>query len=170
MSEKFPISKIPKPKITRANFHEKWKLASKELPEIGDRIYALVIKDKILYGLDGSIEDKEDAEPYIGRFLTEGDDNCLSFFHLKADGSYYLGKYSDDDEEQKVILTQDYSIIMWIKEEEYWKNVCEINKGSSFEKGVFVKEIEGSYDDAFNQARNLTQQDPNFNYYVWDCR
>ena len=121
-----------------------------------------------------SPEEKERMEPYVAHLVVEASDicgkPCNAYFHVKADGSYCLDEDEDDDGYRsldKIILTQDYNIVSWIKEEDYWANV-EATKADGL--WIFVEEVEGEYDAAMEAARKLEEKDQLYEYRVWDPR
>lgn len=156
-----PISKIRKPKLKMTDFAGLWQCPYKNPPKDGDKIFALAINE------DG-VKDDEECKPFIGNFVVvyeKGEKPCClySYFFLDKNGEIL------ESDEYESILTQNYSVILYIKEDEYWNSVEAMKQYGPDMKWVFVKEVDGE-SDALKEAARLESEDPEFYYRIWDCR
>jgi hypothetical protein len=176
---KHAISKIRRPSVSIKNFASLWTSPASLwtsppiYPRPGDRIFALIMCDDLPRETD-SPEEKEMMAPYVAHLVVAADDicgqPCNSYFHINSDGSYCRDEDEDDDGNQsqdKVILTQNYNIVLWIKEEDYWANV-EATK--AYGPWIFVEEVDGDYAAAMEAAQKLAENDPQYEYRIWDPR
>jgi hypothetical protein len=159
-AQTFPISKYPHTKLACKDFAQKWRCFFRDPPADGDKIFALVIADKV-FERPSDPSEKEYLSPFVGYFQVQGDKaaphGSFSLFYLDPG---MIGE----------ILTQSFSAILWLKEDDYWQFAQEINQTQTGEGWLFVKDYEGTHEEALAEALRLQAQDPQYRYYIWDNR
>lgn len=157
-----PISKIKKIVVEDVrNFKNKWKCCFNDPPPVGSKVFALMICKDIF---PNTRNDPNVAPQVIHAYVGDPMPYPCSNYYLIGEG----GEKTPPDPES-MIERHDYEMILWIDEKDYFEfseNLNEYNPNP----WIFVKEHEGTYEEAFEEAGKLAKDDPEYSYHIWDQR
>jgi hypothetical protein len=160
-----PISKIKKSVVEDVrNFKSKWKCCFNDPPPKGSKIFALMICKDIY---PSTKFDEDNAPNVVHVYVGEEIPYPCSRYYFIGPGDGSGGKIPPSND--SVFERREYELILWIDENDYYNFSMSVNEYNP-NPWIFVKEYDGNYEEAFQEMAKLQENDPEYDYRIWDDR